>query len=298
MANLKKIRDHRVVGETKQVSASPTWVKTPKGIEEVERKTQGLALKSRQILIMIDGKRDMAALQGIFPPDMVAPILDELITGGFIRMLEPPAPATPPPVEKPAPRQGPPVASNDYERYQMARNFMLNTASAFLGIAGSSLSSKIEMAMDLDALGALYSDWHNAIALTPDGKKRLPELDQQILKLLGDLPVSPPPSAAPVAAPKAPPAAKEPVQKRPADDDERFLMARNFMVNTTNTFIGMAGSSLVDRLEAAENIAALRQLYFDWKAAMQLSAEPVQWMLSEQGVSAIARKRVQAQTGS
>jgi hypothetical protein len=34
------------------------------------------------------------------------------------------------------------------------------------------------------------------------------------------------------------------------------------------------------------------------RLAVQLSAEPVQWMLNEQGVSAIARKRVQAQTGS
>ncbi|OYU31279.1 MAG: hypothetical protein CFE39_09030 [Comamonadaceae bacterium PBBC2] len=34
------------------------------------------------------------------------------------------------------------------------------------------------------------------------------------------------------------------------------------------------------------------------RLVVQLSAEPVQWMLSEQGVSAIARKRVQAQTGS
>jgi uncharacterized protein (DUF2236 family) len=34
------------------------------------------------------------------------------------------------------------------------------------------------------------------------------------------------------------------------------------------------------------------------RLAVQLSAEPVQWMLNEQGVSAIARKRVLAQPSS
>lgn len=249
----------------------PRYVKTPKGIEEVERKAHGLTPKSRQVLIMINGKRDLADLQGIFPPEMVPPILAELISGDFVRELEPPPPEPPPP--PPTSKAATvPVAGNDEERYQLARNFMINTTTAFLGMSGSALISRIEQTGDLASLNALYHEWHDSLALTADGKKRLPELDQQLLKLLGEMPERPAPAKTAAPASKPAPAKAEQV-KRPADDDERLTMARNFMVNTTTTFIGMAGSSLVDRLEAAENIPALRQLYFDWRTSMELSGD-------------------------
>lgn len=249
----------------------PRYVKTPKGIEEVERKAHGLTPKSRQVLIMINGKRDLADLQGIFPPEMVPPILAELIAGEFVRELEPPPPepAPAPPAAKTATV---PVAGNDEERYQLARNFMINTTSAFIGMSGSALIERVEHTGDLAGLSALYHDWHDSIALTGDGKKRLPELDQQLLKLLGEMPERPAAAKAPVPAGKAG-SPKTEQAKRPADDDERLTMARNFMVNTTTTFIGMAGSTLVDRLEAAENIPALRQLYFDWRTSLELSGD-------------------------
>ena len=243
----------------------PTCVKTPKGIEEVERKVHGLALKSRQVLIMVDGKRDLAALQGIFPPAMVPGILDELLNGEFIRALEPPKPVAPPPPPKPVAKT--PVASNDAERFTMARNFMLNTTSAFVGMAGSSLSGKIEQTMDIEALTLLYHDWRDAIALSGDGKKRLPELEAQLLKLLGEVPAR-------VAVVQAAPSAKPADQgRRPADDNDRLEMARNFMINTTNTFIGIAGSALIEKIALADSISDLRHMYYDWRESMQLDKE-------------------------
>lgn len=239
----------------------PTCVKTPKGIEEVERKVHGLALKSRQVLIMIDGKRDLAALQEIFPPAMVPGIIDELLSGGFIRELEPPKPPVEPPPAKPATRV--PTAGNDEERYTMARNFMVNTVSSFVGLAGSSLIDKIEQSIDLEALAPLYHEWRDAIALSGDGKKRLFELEAQLIKLLGE-----PPPRTPAPAPMAP--KSPPPAARPADDDERLSMARNFMINTTNTFIGLAGSALIEKVERAASITELRHLYYDWKESLQL----------------------------
>jgi hypothetical protein len=265
-------------------------VKTPKGIEEVERRTHGLPFKARQVLIMVDGKRDQQALEGVFPPEMVRTTLDQLLRDGFIRALEPvlaPKPAAP--ATAPA-RQAPVVASDD-ARYELARNFMLNTTSAFVGVFGSSLSSRIELAPDLETLATFFGEWHDAIALSPDGKKRLAELDSKLLELLGDLPVAG--SAAPTSHSVAPsgtrgPATRAPVAtsspatasgaaapqvKRPEDDEERLTMARNFMINTTNTFIGIAGSTLIDKLERADSIGALRQLYYDWRESLQLSKE-------------------------
>jgi hypothetical protein len=53
-------------------------------------------------------------------------------------------------------------------------------------------------------------------------------------------------------------------------------MGRNFMLNTTSTFVGLAGSTLIDRIERAASIGELRQLYFDWRETLQLSKEAVQ----------------------
>lgn len=239
-----------------------TCVKTPKGIEEVERRVHGLALKSRQVLIMIDGKRDLAALQDIFPPAMLPPILDELLAGGFIRELERPKPVEPPPAPVKA---GPPVpvAANDEERYALARNFMLNTVSAFVGMAGSSLTNKIEQTMDLEALAPLQDEWRAAIALSGDGKKRLPELDSQLQNLLG-----PPAAARPATV-----AAAADSARRPIDDEDRLEMARFFMLNTLDTFVGMAGSALMAKVEKAPSITELRHLYYDWRESVQLDKE-------------------------
>ena len=267
----------------------PKCVKTPKGLEEVERKVHGLPLKSRQVLIMIDGKRDLAALQDIFPPAIVPGILEDLLNGGFIRELEPPPPpkeSSPPPQPKPAARV--PMASNDEERFTLARNFMMNTVSAFVGLAGSSLIAKIEQAMDFEGLMPLYYEWYDAVGLTKDGKKRLPELEAQLLKLLGDVPPRPVLEAksaearelaAQMAAKSASQSASQsapqpaPQARRPADDDERLTMARNFIINTTNTFVGIVGSALVEKAERAGSISDLRHLYFDWKETMQLDKE-------------------------
>jgi hypothetical protein len=252
------------------VADIPVCVKTPKGIEEVERRTHGLPFKARQVLIMVDGKRDQQALEGVFPPEAVRATLESLLRDGFIRALAPVLEPQPAVVPARPERLGPRIGNGE-ERYALARNFMLNTTSAFVGMAGSSLSSRIELAQDIESLAGLFGEWHDAIALSADGKKRLAELDSKLLELLGDLPAAGA-TPAPVAASRPPDKAATQV-KRPEDDEERLAMARNFMINTTRTFIGIAGSTLIDRLDGADSIPALRQLYYDWRESLQLSTE-------------------------
>lgn len=61
----------------------------------------------------------------------------------------------------------------------------------------------------------------------------------------------------------------------PADTDPlRLQMARNFMVNTVNTFVGALGaSSLLDRLAKADGHAGLRALYDEWYHAIVSSRD-------------------------
>ena len=61
----------------------------------------------------------------------------------------------------------------------------------------------------------------------------------------------------------------------PANPDPiRLQQARNFMMNTLNAFVGALGtSSLLDKIENAENHAALRLLYDEWYHAIVMSRE-------------------------
>lgn len=60
----------------------------------------------------------------------------------------------------------------------------------------------------------------------------------------------------------------------PGDDPQRLRKARNFMVNTLNTFIGAVGtSSLQDRIDAAPSPAALRELFDEWYYAIVSSRD-------------------------
>jgi hypothetical protein len=59
----------------------------------------------------------------------------------------------------------------------------------------------------------------------------------------------------------------------PADDAERLTMARNFMANTVNAFLGVMGSSLIDKIERSDTLEELRGEYDAWRKAIRLSRE-------------------------
>lgn len=226
-------------------SAQLTWVKTPKGIEEVESKVHGLALKSRQVLIMIDGKRDLEALQGIFPPEMVPGIIDELTAGGFIREFEKPKPAAALPPEEDA--------------FVLGQTFMINIAKKTLGIAGDGVIAKLKQAGDVDGLRGLFTEWRNAIKQNPDGLTRLKEYENKLSQVLGELSA---PAAAATSAPRP-----------PTNDAERLDLARTFMNNTARTFLGIAASGFIAKVDATRSIADLRHLFFEWRESLKQSPD-------------------------
>ena len=59
-----------------------------------------------------------------------------------------------------------------------------------------------------------------------------------------------------------------------ATDPIRLQQARNFMSNTLKVFVGALGtSSLLDRIESADNHTALRSYYDEWYLAIVTSRE-------------------------
>lgn len=159
----------------------PLYVKTAKGIEEIEHRTWRLQMRHRKVLIVIDGKRDERALSEMFPGDDLPAILLILVNDGFVQPLEQipePAPATPQPSASMT------VPATDDERFTMARNFMVNTTRAYIGINGSSLINRLDACADLDALRHLFDPWREAIRLSREGKKDLGKLENQLAALL------------------------------------------------------------------------------------------------------------------
>ena len=154
------------------MAAAVVYVKTPKGIEEVSQRTHGLAQRARRVLIMVDGKRDATQLGALLPSEDVQGMIGTLVAEGFLAALE-----------APAPDQAPPPPDDD-TRFEMARNFMMNTVNAFVGIAASSSISQLESAPDLESLRQRYGDWQAALRLSRDGRKQLPDLEKKLAALI------------------------------------------------------------------------------------------------------------------
>jgi hypothetical protein len=160
-------------------------VKTPKGLEELTNRSSKLPQKAWRLLRLVDGSRDFDSIAKIFPPaDNVLSELDRLLADGYItqRIAEPqPKPTKPATAATPA-NDLPSMDRN--QRYEMARNFMLNTISAFLGVLGSSLIEKLEATTCLEHLQELYPAWRDALRLTSEGQKRAAELETRLASLL------------------------------------------------------------------------------------------------------------------
>jgi hypothetical protein len=329
----------------------PVCVKTPKGIEEVERRTHGLPLKSRQVLIMIDGRRDLTALEAIFPPAMVAPVLAELLAGGFIRELAPVAPG-PAPAQSIQPMKGAlssalhdilgpdaddltgqvdnakgladlarlaekfeeviirvggrkkaeafvtrlrasgfpssPTPAADLRSQSAAaapapapvadlrplKASMTRVLFEFFGPDADAFSGKVDAAPSVAELENLARKYAEVVAGFSGKKKSAAFLSR--LSQAG-LDVPPPlsePSAMPAPRPPAEVAVTPPPATvgAPANDAERLDMARQFMINTANSFSGITGSSLVIEINQARDLKQLRALFYDWREAMQMSA--------------------------
>ena len=170
------------------MNSATRCVKTPKGIEEMTQRKHGLSQRHRRLLILVDGSRALSDLLQMVPDGELPNLYQELLDQGFIVALESPspAPATPAPAAAPAAvaEKRSPAPADEEERFKMARNFMFNTTSHFLGVAGSSLSDHIQQCNSIDELRNFYQEWSNGIRLTGDGRKQADKLEKQLAGLI------------------------------------------------------------------------------------------------------------------
>jgi len=155
------------------------FVKTPKGVEELKQRTYGLPSRTRQILIMADGKRDRAAIAELISVQDINAVLTQLVQDGFLALAAPQAAATD---EKP----GVPdfiVPTDPQQRLIAARNFIINTTDTYVGPFGSGLAEQARKANTSAELRRLIDVWEEAIISGTD-KKRGAELKERLLALL------------------------------------------------------------------------------------------------------------------
>ena len=188
---------------------SSIYVKTAKGVAEVEHRSNGISARLRKLLILIDGKRDAKDLAGMFPGGDTPAILASLLDEGYVKLLAPAAQPVLPQAVSPKSVAPQPVApqtiaakpvaprtmtGNEVERFAQARHFMISTTRAHIGLdspsltdqlgASVSLISHLEACADLDALREQLNPWREVIKLSREGRKDMADLEQELVQLL------------------------------------------------------------------------------------------------------------------
>lgn len=153
-------------------------VKTPKGIDEIEKRTAGLPARARQLLIMADGKRDIATLSQLVNTPDVDDVLIQLMKGGFLTFVTHQST-----VPQATTRDGIDIPVDPQERLKLARNFIINTTETFVGVFGTGLIEKANKAQHSQDLQKLIPDWEGAM-ISGAGKKRAADLKTKLTELL------------------------------------------------------------------------------------------------------------------
>ena len=166
------------------------FAKTASGREEVTHKTAGLTPRQRRALILVDGKRTVDELGSLLQADDLRRTLGLLEEIGLIQIAEKidagkPQAAAGKTVPPPGAAFQKLPAEHDPLRMQQARNFMMNTLTAFVGgLGASSLLERIEKAADHGSLRKLYDEWYHAIVMTRDGRREAEALRGNLLKVI------------------------------------------------------------------------------------------------------------------
>lgn len=165
------------------------FVKTPKGVEEMETRSGGLTPRVRRVLIMIDGKRSVEDIRAMALADDLSHTLGMLEEAGFIELVAQPGAAGP----VHAADGGVPAittfreipANPDPKELDMARNFIMNTLKTFCGpMTHLTIIEKAFAASTHEELREQFAPWYSAIVETRDGRRRAEELRAQLLKVI------------------------------------------------------------------------------------------------------------------
>lgn len=155
------------------MNAQVIYSKTDKGKGEVANRSDALSMRTRRVLILVNGATSAAEIQRKALIEDIDAELRHLESGGYIRMAEEHEDVT---------VRDPELTVNIAE----AREFMTNTLLTF-GNRGrvDGLVEQIQATEEALALRDLVTPWYQAISETPSGLYQADHLKQDLTKMLG-----------------------------------------------------------------------------------------------------------------
>ena len=165
------------------------FIKTQKGVEEIEKRSSDMSLRVRRILILVDGKRSVEDIRALALADDLNQTLAQLEKADYIAPIkQPESGSLITQVEDGLPenftfRELPP--SPNPKDMEMAKHFIQNTLYTFCGQwTHISIVTAASDAKTHEELRKCFIPWYNAIIETREGRRRAGELSSSLLKVI------------------------------------------------------------------------------------------------------------------
>ena len=160
--------------------------KTAKGVSELTHPSGTLDLKSRQFLILADGKRTVACIKHLRPSMDVNGIFIRLASEGYLvgeraaQVIN----AQPLSESRPLPDDQEESLLTE-EAIVQAKIIMTETTRRYVGILGTDLIRRISAAHSLMQLKSCIAEWNMAIRDSRQGKTAADQYLQEVQSVLG-----------------------------------------------------------------------------------------------------------------
>lgn len=156
---------------------SAVFMKTAKGRNEIAQRSLGLNSRQRQVLILVDGVKQLRAINTILPETEVVRIVDflqqeemialqqtsitgvEATTASIYRIADDPA----------QPGLPSPVLTDDPNKIAALKRLLSDTARNYLGLLSADIRRRIDEAQDAAQLLSVLGQWHMALRQSKHG---------------------------------------------------------------------------------------------------------------------------------
>jgi hypothetical protein len=140
--------------------ARAVFTKTAKGRNEVAQRSPDLSIRQRQVLILIDGVKQLHAINKILPETEFVSIVDFLQQEEMITLRQSPSEL---------PGTTPKVLTDDPAQIAALKRLLSDTARNYLGLLSADIERRIDEARDAAQLLSVLGLWHMALRQSKHG---------------------------------------------------------------------------------------------------------------------------------
>lgn len=159
------------------------FTKTHRGREEIVSRSGDLLPRSRRVLILIDGKRNVDDLQHLVQADNLRTLLGQLEEDGYIEMLEAETAAA---AASPLPGSSTPsTIPLDAKRLRQAKQLMADTIRSFIGSSGlESFLRRVDNAGSREDILGLQEEWFLILSSALESSWEARDQRERLLKMI------------------------------------------------------------------------------------------------------------------